>query len=135
MPLILVRHASAGVRDAWPGDDRLRPLDERGYVQAEELVERLGSLPIVEIYTSPALRCVESVEPLAVARGLRPVARSELVEERQAIEGARLLRELAGSDVVVCGHGGLERALPRPRTWHKGAAFVLDGALGIVGEL
>ncbi len=135
MPLILVRHASAGNRDAWPGDDRRRPLDERGRVQAGELVERLASWPMAEIYTSPALRCVESVEPLAVARGLRLVARDELGEERQALDGARLLRQLAGRDAVVCGHGGLEQALPRPQKWRKGAAFVLDGALEIVGEL
>ena len=30
MPLLLVRHAWAGDRNKWEGDDRVRPLDERG---------------------------------------------------------------------------------------------------------
>ena len=34
MSVVLLRHASAGDRDAWDGDDRLRPLDEQGYGQA-----------------------------------------------------------------------------------------------------
>jgi phosphohistidine phosphatase SixA len=135
MPLILVRHASAGDRDAWSGDDRQRPLDERGRAQAEELVSRLASFPIGELHTSPALRCLQTIEPLAAAHGLRAIVRDELAEERQAEDGAGLLRTLAGRGVVVCGHGGLEQALPQPRKWRKGAAFVLDGELRIVDEL
>jgi 8-oxo-(d)GTP phosphatase len=33
--LVLVRHASAGDRPEWEGDDRLRPLDKRGRKQAK----------------------------------------------------------------------------------------------------
>lgn len=135
MALILVRHASAGDRREWSGDDSLRPLDARGRRQAEELVARLAPFPIEEIRTSPATRCVQTVEPLAAARGLPLVLQDELTEQRQAEEGAALLQSLAGRDVVVCGHGGLEWALPEPRKWRKGHAFALDEQLRIVDEV
>jgi broad specificity phosphatase PhoE len=135
MPPVLVRHASAGDRHAWAGDDTLRPLDERGRAQARELVSRLAVFRIDAIYSSPAVRCVETVEPLAAERGLSVVVREELGEERQWEDGGLLLGELAADDVVVCGHGGLEQSLRTPRKWRKGAAFVLDDKLQIVDEL
>lgn len=135
MPLILVRHGRAGERDEWDADDSERPLDDRGREQARELVSRLARFGIDEIHTSPYVRCVQTVEPLAAARDLEPLLRRELTEERQATDGAQLLRALAGRDVVVCGHGGLERALPSAPRWRKGAAFVLDGELRIVEEI
>ena len=134
MPPILVRHASAGDRELWAGTDRERPLDDRGREQARTLVSRLAPFRIDAIYSSPAARCVETVEPLASERGLAVVEREELGEERQWHDGAELLRELAEQDVVVCGHGGLEQALRTPRKWRKGAAFVLDEKLRITGE-
>ncbi|HEY0415027.1 MAG TPA: phosphoglycerate mutase family protein [Gaiellaceae bacterium] len=135
MPLILLRHAWAGDRDEWEGDDRARPLDGRGRGQALAIVANLADYRVDEIHTSPYVRCVQTVEPLAAARGLEPAVRDELGEERQATAGARLLRELAGRDVVVCGHGGLEAALPDPPKWRKGAALVLDGDLRVVLEI
>lgn len=79
--LLLVRHASAGTRGAGPSD-RERPLDERGLAQAAALPALL--LPLldpppgpssgqppepVDVRSSPARRCVETVEPLARALG------------------------------------------------------------------
>lgn len=133
--MILVRHASAGDRDEWAGDDGERPLDERGERQARELVERLAECPVDEILTSPAVRCVQTVQQLAAARGLEAVVRDELSEQRQSTDGADLVRELAGRDVVVCGHGGLEHVLVDPPKWRKGAAFVVDADLRIVREV
>ncbi|NUR76504.1 MAG: NUDIX hydrolase, partial [Thermoleophilia bacterium] len=92
---LLVRHASAGNRDEWTGDDADRPLDERGRAQALGLVERLTPFRIERILTSPARRCVETVEPLARARGLDAELRPEHGEDRQGTEGAALLRSLA----------------------------------------
>jgi 8-oxo-dGTP diphosphatase len=135
MPPILVRHASAGDRAAWEGDDRARPLDERGREQARDLVSRLAPFHVDAIYSSPAVRCIETVEPLASARGLQLLVRDELGEDRQWDDGGPLLRELAERDVVVCGHGGLEHALDDPPKWRKGAAFVLDNSLRIVAEV
>jgi 8-oxo-dGTP diphosphatase len=133
--VILVRHASAGDRDEWAGDDSERPLDEKGERQARELVERLAGFDVEEILTSPAVRCLQTVTSLAAARGLEAIVVDELSEERQSTDGAHLLRELAGRDVVVCGHRGLDAALVQPPKWRKGAAFVVDDGLHVVREV
>jgi 8-oxo-dGTP diphosphatase len=135
MPLLLVRHASAGDRDEWEGDDRERPLDERGRRQAEELVKRLRPQTIEAILSSPARRCVETIEPLASAHALDIELRPELGEELQATEGVALVRSLAGRDVVVCGHGGLEHAVPEAPKWKKGAVLVVGPGLEVVDVL
>ena len=83
MPLLLVRHGSAGSRSEWEGDDRDRGLDERGVDQARRLVQELADLPIDRILTSPYRRCVQTVEPLAAARTLVPELCPELGEDRQ----------------------------------------------------
>ncbi len=135
MPLLLIRHARAGERDEWEGDDSERPLDERGLKRAEELVERLQPYPVEAILSSQARRCVETVEPLARARGLEVEHRPELSEEQQAVDGVALVRSLAGRDVVVCGHGGLEWALPEPPRWKKGAVLVVGPALEVLDSV
>ena len=135
MPLLLVRHASAGDRLAWEGDDRERPLDERGRRDADELVGLLASFEIDAILTSPYRRCVETVRPLAAARGLDLDVRDELGEARQATEGTALVRSLAGRDVAVCGHGGLDSVVPAAPKWKKGAVFVLDEQLELLEVL
>jgi phosphohistidine phosphatase SixA len=132
VPLLLIRHAWAGSRETWQGDDRLRPLDERGRRQAAGLVELLADQPVARLLTSSYLRCVQTVEPLAAARGLRVELREELGEDRQGTDGAALVRALAGDDVAVCGHGGLEWVIDRPPKWKKGAVLVLDERLRVV---
>jgi phosphohistidine phosphatase SixA len=134
MPLILLRHAWAGSRDDWHTDDRDRPLDDRGREQARNVVSVLADFPIDEIHTSPYVRCVQTVEPLAAARGLELQLREELGEDHWH-EGPAVLTELAGRDVVVCGHGGLDAVVPDAPKWKKGAAFVLDAELRLLDVL
>jgi 8-oxo-(d)GTP phosphatase len=97
-PLLLVRHASAGERDEWSGDDRLRPLDERGRRQARRLVELLAGHRIERVVSSPYLRCVQTVEPL----GLPVEAREELAEGAGLDAFAKVAAESPG---VLCLHG------------------------------
>jgi 8-oxo-(d)GTP phosphatase len=132
MPLLLVRHASAGDRETWEGDDRQRPLDERGRRDADELVEQLAPFAVQAILTSPYLRCVETVQPLGRARGLEIDAREELGEQLQGTHGTALVRSLAGQDVVVCGHGGLDWVVPEAPKWKKGVVFVLGPELELL---
>jgi 8-oxo-(d)GTP phosphatase len=133
--LRLVRHAWAGHAEQWDGDDNLRPLDERGQEQARRLVPLLEPYEIERIVSSPATRCVETVAPLAAARGLEVETRDELGVDRQETDGPELVRSLAGEPVVVCGHGGLETALGYDVPWKKGAVLVLDDDLEITGRL
>ena len=131
MSLLLVRHASAGNRDEWTAHHHERPLDARGVEQAEHLVEVLARFPIERVLSSPAIRCLDTVAPLAAARGLVVEPRAELDEERHHGEGVALVRSLAGKNVVVCGHGGLEAAIPGAPQWHKGTTFVVDENLHV----
>jgi probable phosphomutase (TIGR03848 family) len=55
-------------------------LDDRGREQAAALVDRLGSLPIRALVSSPLLRCTATLEPLAAALGLTPVIDERFVE-------------------------------------------------------
>lgn len=130
MALLLVRHASAGKREEWAGDDDERPLDDRGREQAAHLPEVLARFPVERIYSSPATRCLQTVAPLAAARGLAVEARTEL-SDAQMKAGFALVRSLAGQDVVVCGHGGLEVVVPGAPRWRKGATLVLDDSLHV----
>ena len=134
--MLLLRHGSAGDREQWTGDDELRPLDEKGERQAAALVELLEPFRIERILTSPAVRCVQTVEPIARARGVQIEELVQLSEDWQGTAGATVVRELASEDIVVCGHGGLEEsALDDPPRWKKGSVFVLDADLRIVETL
>jgi broad specificity phosphatase PhoE len=65
-----VHHAYAGHEADWDRDDCLRPLTARGLALAESLVRSLADDDINVVWSSPALRCRQTVEPLAAARGL-----------------------------------------------------------------
>ncbi len=123
--MLLIRHARAGHRDDWSGGDRRRPLDERGRKQAADLVAALSKYRLARILSSPYDRCVQTVEPLAQARGLEVEIRDELGEEQQLDEGVELVRSLLDQDVALCGHGGLSDALVGV-SQKKGETLVLD---------
>ena len=133
--MLLIRHGSAGDRADWNADDDARPLDDRGQRQATTLVELLKFYEVERVLSSPARRCLQTVEPLARARRLTVEARDELGEKHQWTAGAELVRSLAGSDVVVCGHGGLEQVLLDPPRWKKGAVFVVGEGLELLETL
>jgi phosphohistidine phosphatase SixA len=123
MSVVLLRHASAGDRDAWQGDDRLRPLDKRGRKQAEKLRDRLLALGVKRVVSSPYVRCVQTVEPL----GLEIELDDRLAEGAAREETLALLAEADGA--VACTHGDvIENVLGRGL--EKGEAAVLpDGNL------
>ena len=125
MPLVVIRHARAGDSSEWTGDDRKRPLDDRGVRQAAALVDELADFPLARILSSPYDRCVQTVEPLAVQRGLEVELRAELGEARQ-VEGVALVRSLVGEPVAVCVHGGLPEATFGERL-KKGGMLFVDG--------
>jgi 8-oxo-(d)GTP phosphatase len=108
--VLVVRHASAGSRSGWIGDDHQRPLDEAGYRQAEELVRLLAHFDPSEIVSADFLRCRQTVEPLAEALGLAvretPIVSEEGYPGHEA-EAVELLRTIGGphQSSVVCSQG------------------------------
>lgn len=121
--ILLIRHASAGKRAEWSGDDRKRPLDARGRKQADWLAGALGEFPITRILSSPYLRCVESVEPLAERLGL-PVNQVADLEEGAAESRVRdLVLGIEGGPVALCTHGDVVGALAGPTTFNKKGSY------------
>ena len=133
--LYLVRHAKAGSRSEWTADDRLRPLSGKGRAQAALLADRLASLATGELVSSPYLRCIETLRPLAerIDGAVRADAR---LAEDAGFEGALALLEELPDSSVLCSHGdvipatiaALERRGCRILTepdWRKASIWVL----------
>ena len=105
----VVRHGRAGTRSAWSGPDRLRPLDSVGRHQVEALTNLLALTGPDRIRSATALRCRETVAPLAERLGL-PVKADPVFDEQSpdGVEGAvAAVRALAaeGGSAVVCSQG------------------------------
>jgi phosphohistidine phosphatase SixA len=124
MSVVLVRHASAGHRHAWEEDDNLRPLDDRGRRQANGLVAGLAGVELTRVLSSPAVRCVQTVEPLADALGVDVERRDGLAEGTRRDEALALVRE-AGDGAVLCTHGDVVSELLGDEG-PKGAAWILE---------
>ena len=122
MSVVLLRHASAGDRGTWAGDDLLRPLDERGRRQALALGE-LADRGIRRIASSPYIRCIETVEPLAARLELPIEIDARLAEGADPDNALALLAELDGG--VACTHGDVVEAL-LGRGLKKGAAAIIE---------
>jgi 8-oxo-dGTP diphosphatase len=119
---VLLRHASAGDRDAWEDDDLLRPLDERGRRQALALRE-LAERGIGRIASSPYVRCIETVEPLAATLALAIEIDARLAEGANPDDALAFLAELDGG--VACTHGDVVVAL-LGHSLKKGAAAIVE---------
>jgi phosphohistidine phosphatase SixA len=118
MSVVLLRHASAGDREKWEGDDRLRPLDKRGRKQAKALRDRLLAYGVTRVLSSPYVRCMETVEPL----GLDIELDERLAEGAPREDTLALLAEADGA--VACTHGDvIENVLGR--SLKKGEAVTL----------
>jgi 8-oxo-dGTP pyrophosphatase MutT (NUDIX family)/phosphohistidine phosphatase SixA len=108
VPLILLRHASAGQKGSWPGDDESRPLDARGKMDALVLTGLLSCFaPSARVLSSPALRCTETVRPYAEGFGGVVEAEAALALSPRSGHSARTVHgdSLAGlvGDLVAAG--------------------------------
>ena len=133
--LYLVRHAKAGSRRGWEGDDRARPLTAAGAAQAHALAERLRPLATGLLLSSPYLRCVQTVEPLGKALDVAVTADERLAEAAAFGPVIEMLATIP-SGSVMCSHGDLIPdtidALVRrgcvvagPADWRKASVWVL----------
>ena len=101
----LVRHAAAGDRSKWTGDDHLRPLTPKGHRQAEAIADALTPIGVDAVYSSRYVRCRETVLPLAERIGV-PVEDHEcLAEGARAARTLEWLATMGGRHVVACSHG------------------------------
>lgn len=144
MAVYVVRHAKAGDRSKWKGPDQLRPLSGAGRRQAQALADLLADRAgkagsgIRRIVSSPYVRCIQTVEPLAARLGLEMETDDALAEGAPADDVVDLVRKLAPEHPVLCTHGdviprlldALARRdglrLPKRRPSAKGSTWVLD---------
>ena len=107
--LILLRHAKAIAREDWQNEDLDRPLSTIGEQQAKRLISTLTPFGIGEIHSSSAVRCYETISPLARALSLEYFFTDSLTEYVFTKNSARTFkyidRLLENSDpTLVCGH-------------------------------
>jgi 8-oxo-dGTP pyrophosphatase MutT (NUDIX family)/phosphohistidine phosphatase SixA len=110
--LLLVRHAKAGSRKDWDGDDDLRPLSGVGRTQAEHLVGFLGRFAPERFHSAVPVRCVDTIAPYATAHGAdiepEPLLGEEGYWEDPAAGLARFRALLARPGLtVLCSQGGV----------------------------
>lgn len=145
MTLLVVRHAESVPRSSWDDPDVLRPLSAKGRRQATGLVHVLGDeFPVGRLVSSPSLRCIETLSPLAATLGLSLEVNEALAEGMDPSAAVELARGGAtlpgtGGALVLCSHGDLIPSLldtlqaedavdlgRQPRS-QKGSTWVLEG--------
>ena len=110
--VLLVRHAKAGSRSRWKGEDALRPLDAGGRAQAEGLRRTLRWFGPTAIRSAEPVRCVQTVAPLAEDLGLQvgiePALSEEAYEKDRAAGPERVVAAAApGGVTVLVSQGGV----------------------------
>jgi phosphohistidine phosphatase SixA len=136
MPLYLVRHAKAGSRSGWVGPDETRPLSKSGREQTHALTRMLAEWPVRRILSSPYVRCMETMQPLAAKLGLPVESTPALAEGHYAQEVIELMAALPDHS-VLCTHGDILMAAIEPLEhrgmaidnepdWRKGVTWVIE---------
>jgi 8-oxo-dGTP diphosphatase len=132
-----VRHGKAVGRSGWKGADAARPLVERGVEQAAAMVDTLTAWAPKRIVSSPAVRCVTTVAPLAAATGMT-IKRDEGISQDAWESGHDEVRRVvgkrvrAGKTTVLCGHGPVLPEMIREIALATGTplGLVRDGCRG-----
>jgi 8-oxo-dGTP diphosphatase len=131
--VLLVRHARAGDRGEWAGDDAHRPLDANGRKQAKRLAKRLEDLGATRLVSSPALRCVQTFEPAAKRLGLRLEQRDELAEGGGPDRLLSLLEDLGNSVPALSTHGDvIAEVVGCEAPCKKGSIWILEVESGVI---
>lgn len=101
--VVVLRHARAGDRATWCGDDLARPLDPEGLAESLAIVAELAPWPIDEVWTSPATRCQHTVAALAANRRV-PVHTADWLLPQAEVDAVRAGLEHVAPSVLLCSH-------------------------------
>jgi 8-oxo-dGTP diphosphatase len=133
--IYLVRHAKAGERRVWEHDDEARPLSKQGWRQANAVAERLAGRETTDLFASPYVRCIQTLEPLG--ERLRTSIRiDDRLAEDQPFEGVLDMLAAVSAGAVLCSHGDMIPAtidalvrrgmeVQGPPDWRKATVWVL----------
>lgn len=78
-----------------------------GARQADLIRDQLADAGITRVLSSPAVRCVETVRPLAGSLGLDVEVDERLAEGTPVARATTLVLEVAATGAVLCSHGDL----------------------------
>jgi 8-oxo-(d)GTP phosphatase len=143
-PVFLIRHGKAGSREKWQGHDEERPLTAPGRHQADALVAQFADARLAALVSSPYRRCVETLEPLAEARGMVVQTHDALAEGASADAALDLVRAVAAlGPVALSTHGDVQEftvqslaaagvPLEGRLDFSKGSTWILDVRRGEV---
>jgi broad specificity phosphatase PhoE len=141
MTIYLVRHARAGDRSLWRHADWLRPLSRAGRAQARGILELLSDARFDRVISSPYVRCIETVAPIAGARRLAIEPEDALAEGGDIDAVFAMIGKHMGTGAVLCSHGDIIPAvleslaaggidLGRGPRCPKGCTWVLEAERG-----
>lgn len=133
--IYLVRHAKAGERRVWDGDDVDRPLSKTGWKQSHAIAQRLSKHKPSALYSSSYVRCMQTLEPLGKKIGVDVTPDKRLFEDEPFEPVLDLLNEVEDG-AVLCSHGDLipatiqalvrrGMAVETPPDWGKASVWVL----------
>ena len=113
--LIMLRHAKALERAEWQGEDEDRPLQLIGQLQAKRMLSLYQVFGLDEIYTSDAVRCLDTVSQMAKSLELIPNitnAVSEYTYKKNKDKAIDFIKELIkkNKQIILCSHNPV---LPR----------------------
>ena len=106
---VLVRHARARRRNGWRHDDLARPLTTGGARRANQLIRLFSAFGVRYIHSSPASRCLMTVQPYAAVIGKKISTHDSLTEAaheanpKKAADRFTALLAVEGN-TVVCTH-------------------------------
>jgi 8-oxo-dGTP pyrophosphatase MutT (NUDIX family)/phosphohistidine phosphatase SixA len=136
VPLVLLRHGAAERRSQRYPEDRIRPLSIKGHEQAGGLAELLQCFGTLQVVSSPAVRCVDTVRPYAGSQYMVIDIDPALSEAAHAAAPRAIgswIRALIaeGEPTVLCSHrpvlddmlaAVLAQAAPEKKAAQKAAA-------------
>lgn len=133
--IYLVRHAKAGERRVWTGEDIDRPLSRTGWKQSNAIARRLAKKQVTSLHSSAYVRCRQTLEPLGELLGLDVQEDKRLLEDEPFEPVLELLRD-ASDGAVLCSHGDIIPAViealvrrgmqvETPPDWRKASVWVL----------
>ncbi|BAH48487.1 SixA phosphatase family protein [Rhodococcus opacus] len=108
---VLLRHAHAIGQQDWTASDALRPLSDLGRDQATGLIGTLAGVDLHVLYCSPTTRCLDTLAPLAAARGLHVQEHPLLAPDAATDELCAALDAIDLAGTLWCTHGEILTAL------------------------
>ncbi|MDT2009360.1 histidine phosphatase family protein [Rhodococcus opacus] len=121
--LVLVRHADAVATNTWTGLEADRPLTTLGDRQSVHLVDALADVALSALFSSPTLRCRQTLQSLSVARRL-PIVDHPLLAADAPVGDLLAAFDRSGDGTLWCTHREVFEQLAGVATEHNASLFL-----------